>query len=166
MVSSPLASARSSRAVAARILRFKWAFFSGIVMFLAVHWVDAWFVHHGLRRDATLLDNFLLAVLVMALVVAQQLRHERELERHRQLMEIVAEMNHHTRNALQVIVSRSVLSMPDASAIEEIRQAVARIDWCLREILPNADEVMAKQPVSPPAASRSHEVARFRRQGQ
>lgn len=64
-------------------------------------------------------------------------------------MGIIADMNHHTRNALQVIVSRSVLSMADSAAIEDIRQAVGRIDWCLREILPGADETTALKPAAP-----------------
>jgi hypothetical protein len=126
-------------------LRFKWAAFSAIVIFVALYWVDAWFAHHGLRRDATLLDNLLLSVLVLALGIGQQLRHERELKRHRQLMGIIGDMNHHTRNALQVIVSRSVLSMADSNAVEDIRQAVKRIDWCLREILPNIDATTASK---------------------
>lgn len=127
-------------------LRFKWAVFSAVVIFVAVYWIDAWLAHHGLRRDATLLDNFLLSGLVLALGIAQQLRHERQLQRHRQLMAVIADMNHHTRNALQVIVSRSALSIADSEAIGDIQQAVRRIDWCLREVLPNADETTLRQP--------------------
>ena len=139
------ASDRNPRRVLRAELRFKWAVFTAAVIFAAVYWIDAWLAHHGLRRDAPLLDNFLLSALVFALGIAQQLRHEHELKRHRQLMRIIADMNHHTRNALQVIVSHSVLAITDASAIEEIRQAVRRIDWCLREILPSADEATRKR---------------------
>ena len=126
--------------------RFKWAAFSAIVIFGAVYWVDAWLAHHGLRPEATLLDNFLLSTLVFGLGIAQQLEQERRLKRQRQLMGIIADMNHHARNALQVILSHSVLSMADSKALEEIQQAVRRIDWCLREILPKADETGASQP--------------------
>ena len=148
MVFQPHSSASDHRArrVLTAALRFKWAVFSAIVIFVAVYWIDAWLAHHGLRRDVPLLDNFLLSALVFALGVAQQLRHERELKRQLQLMGIIADMNHHTRNALQVIVSHSVMSMTDASAIEEIRQAVRRIDWCLREILPGANGTPASKP--------------------
>ncbi len=134
-----------ARGSLAGALRFRWAAVSAIVTFIGVYWIDAWFFRHGLRRDATLLDNFLLSGLVLALGVAQQLRHERELKRHRQLMGVIADMNHHTRNALQVIVSRSVLSIADSAAIGDIQQAVRRIDWCLREVLPNAEETTARQ---------------------
>jgi len=156
---------RTERHLLAAALRFKWAAFSAVVVFVAVYWLDAWFVRHGLRRDAPLVDNILLSGLVLALGIAQQLRHERQLKRHRQLMGIIAEMNHHTRNALQVIVSRSVLSMADSSALEDIRQAVRRIDWCLREVLPNADETEARKP-SVPESPRHDRMARFRRPAQ
>jgi len=145
---SPSASDRAPRRLFAAALRFKWAAFSAMLIFVAVYWIDAWLSHHGLRRDATLLDNCLLSALVLALGIAEQLRHERQLKRHRQLMGIIADMNHHTRNALQVIVSRSVLSMADSNAIEDISQAVGRIDWCLREVLPNADEAAPKRPTA------------------
>jgi hypothetical protein len=155
----PPNSDRTTRHPLAAALRFKWAAFSAVVIFAAVYWIDAWLFRRGLRRDATLLDNFLLSGLVLALGIVQQLRQERALKRQRQLMSIVADMNHHTRNALQVIVSRSVLSMADASAIEDIRQAVGRIDWCLREILPNADETTARRP-GEPQSPRSNGIAR------
>jgi hypothetical protein len=119
------------------------------VIFVAVYWIDAWFAHHGLRPEATLLDDCLLSALAFVLGVTQQLRHDRELERHRQFMGMIADMNHHTRNALQVIVSRSVLSMADSNAVEDIRQAVKRIDWCLREILPNADATTTSRAGAP-----------------
>jgi hypothetical protein len=146
----------------AGVLRFKWAAFSAIVIFIGVYWIDAWFFRHGLRRDATLLDNFLLSGLVLALGIAQQLRHERELKRHRQLMGVIADMNHHTRNALQVIVSRSVLSIADSAAIGDIQQAVRRIDWCLREVLPNAEETTARQTLKSESVP-NHRVVRSHR---
>jgi signal transduction histidine kinase len=160
----PFVSESKVSTLLGRALRLKWAAFSAVVIFAAVYWVDAWLVHHGLRRDVTLLDDLLLSALVFALVIAQQLRHERELERQRQLMKIVADMNHHIRNALQVIVSRSVLSMADSAAVDDIRQAVRRIDWCLREVLPNAGESPTRKPPLaepvPQNAARSHRSGR------
>jgi hypothetical protein len=43
-------------------------------------------------------------------------------------------MNHHIRNALQVIRYASYLQ-PEKSQIEEVENAINRIDWALREIL-------------------------------
>jgi hypothetical protein len=146
---------RRVRSLLADALRFKWAAFSALVIFVAVYWIDAWFAQHGLRRDATRLDDLLLSALVFALGTAQQLRHERELKRQRKLLDVIADMNHHTRNALQVIVSRSALSMADANAVEDIRQAVGRIDWCLREVLPKADATNASR-AGVPEVPRKH----------
>ena len=54
-----------------------------------------------------------------------------------QNMRTIAELNHHIRNALQVIRyaggSKTTL---DASQLQLINEAVARIDWALREVLP------------------------------
>jgi len=146
----------------AGVLRFKWAAFSAVVVFAAMYWIDAWLARHGLRPEATFLDNFLLSGLVLALGIAQQLRYERQLKRHHLLMGIIADMNHHTRNALQVIVSRSFQSINDSKAIEEIRQAVQRIDWCLREILPNAGEPMPRKPPAAQSLPDDYVVRRHR----
>lgn len=77
-------------------------------------------------------------------------------------MGVIADMNHHTRNALQVIVSRSVLSIADSAAIGDIQQAVRRIDWCLREILPNAEETTARQTLKSESLP-NHRVVRSHR---
>ncbi len=139
------------------LLRFKWAAFSAVIVFAALYSLDAWLSHHGWRRELRFVDNFLLAGLVFVLGVTEQIRHERELQRHRKTISTIADMNHHTRNALQVIVNRSSQSIADSQAIEDIRQAVARIDWCLREVLPNTEEpAPGKRPV---AASSSAKAA-------
>ncbi len=137
-----------ARSTSGNLLRFKWAAFSAVVVFVVLYSLDVWLSHHGWRHELRFFDNFLLAGLVFVLAISQQIRHERELQRHRKTMATIADMNHHTRNALQVIVNRSAQSIADAQAIEDIRQAVARIDWCLREVLPNTEEpVSAKRPV-------------------
>jgi len=125
---------------AAPAFRYAWAIGSAVIAFAAMLVIDWLFSRLGLRREETLIDNFVLSVLVFILVLAQQLRHERELERNQKLLGVIAEMNHHTRNALQVIVGRSALSIADANAIAEIREAVKRIEWSLREVLPGVRE--------------------------
>ena len=151
---SDVASSTRGRAASgfvSRAVRFKWAACSAIVTFAAVYWIDVWMVHHGLRRDVTLLDDFLLSSLVLGLGIAQQLRHERQLERQRQLVGVIADMNHYTRNALQVIVSRSALSIADSAAVEDIQGAVQKIDWCLREILPDAEGPKTRKASTSPS---------------
>jgi hypothetical protein len=71
-------------------------------------------------------------------VLYQFLGNERnKQEMMQQRMHTIADLNHHIRNALQVIRytggSRSTL---DASQLQVINEAVAGIDWALCEVLP------------------------------
>jgi len=50
-------------------------------------------------------------------------------------MQVIAEMNHHIRNALAPI-SLSVDAIENQQLIRVISDGVERIDWALREILP------------------------------
>jgi signal transduction histidine kinase len=62
---------------------------------------------------------------------------ERASERRRLVHErlhMIAEMNHHIRNALTVI-QMSARSSQDEEAIKRIDEEIARIEWVLREIL-------------------------------
>ena len=52
----------------------------------------------------------------------------------RQKLEVIADMNHHVRNALQVI-SLSTHG-GDQQEIVAVRESVNRIQWALRELLP------------------------------
>ena len=50
-------------------------------------------------------------------------------------LKTIADMNHHIRNALQTI-QFSAYSTQDQQTIAEISEAVDRIQWALREVLP------------------------------
>ena len=50
-------------------------------------------------------------------------------------MQVISDMNHHIRNALEVI-SISAYTTHDERALRLITDAVQRIEWTLREILP------------------------------
>ena len=53
----------------------------------------------------------------------------------RQRVEVIANMNHHVRNALQVIEFNSY-STSDQEKFGAIKSSVNRIQWALRELLP------------------------------
>jgi hypothetical protein len=62
-------------------------------------------------------------------------------QRRRQVLTRLAsidEMNHHVRNALQVISFNARVSS-DESQLTEIREAVQRINWTLRVVLPKLE---------------------------
>ena len=50
-------------------------------------------------------------------------------------LKMIADINHHIRNALQSI-QLSAYSTKDQQAISDISEAVERIQWALREVLP------------------------------
>jgi hypothetical protein len=53
-----------------------------------------------------------------------------------QRLRTIAEMNHHIRNSLQVI-TYATATQKNAESMEMIRNSVERIEWALREVLPN-----------------------------
>lgn len=57
-------------------------------------------------------------------------------------LKTIADMNHHIRNALQTI-QFSAYSTKDQQTIAEISDAVERIQWALREVLPGKATVTA-----------------------
>ncbi len=64
------------------------------------------------------------------------LQYERERRaRLRQRIEVIADMNHHVRNALQVI-SLTAYSTADKEQLEAVQVSMERIQWALKEILP------------------------------
>lgn len=86
----------------------------------------------GINLEATLLDEFLLG-LVMGIVVCIiydffRRRYERKLQA------AVDELNHHVRNSLQVILNQQELC-PHCHP-SDTAQAMKRVDWALKEVLP------------------------------
>jgi signal transduction histidine kinase len=104
-------------------------------MFGAVYLVDDLLAKAGLHAEATCLDDVLLALAVGVLVFFLEQQHEHRLSEQRNRARIIAQMNHHIRNALQVIVCRTSLEDLNSQELEDIKSAVDRIDWALREIL-------------------------------
>ncbi|HET8667411.1 MAG TPA: hypothetical protein VFM10_05480 [Terriglobales bacterium] len=72
-----------------------------------------------------------------ALKLMNEAYRRREMVRHR--IEVIAETNHHIRNALELI-QFSAQTTQDQRVIENISTAVDRIQWVLRELLGDATE--------------------------
>lgn len=119
---------------------------AGVGMFGAVYLVEHVLSGMGLQGSGTILDDMLLG-LFAAIGLFFLLRHldvSRELRRRQQYAVIISELNHHIRNALQVILSRADLAIHSLPELEDIIAAVNRIDWALREILPRG--AVASEP--------------------
>ena len=70
-------------------------------------------------------------------------------------LQIIGEMNHHVRNALQVL-SYGAMQQQDENTRKAMQESVTRIDWALREILPSDDSTRlpAQRSMERHAASR------------
>jgi 1,2-phenylacetyl-CoA epoxidase catalytic subunit len=77
----------------------------------------------------------LIGALVAQLVLLYQQRQMQAQAR----VQRIAEMNHHVRNALQVIAYWS-LADKEKRQVELLQDAVNRIQWALREVLPRDDD--------------------------
>jgi hypothetical protein len=85
-----------------------------------------------LRESQRILDDILGAILAGLLVFwYAKVRTDYIAQR----LHTIALMNHHVRNALQVITSANYIR-PEAEQVTQIKDAVQRIDWALREVLP------------------------------
>jgi hypothetical protein len=107
------------------------------------------------RRGLVLASSSIIGA-VAGWLLYQLLRNERHKQQMvQQRMRTIADLNHHIRDALHVIRytggSRSTL---DASQLQLINEAVARIDWALCEVLPKYSRPMVGEASSNQADSR------------
>lgn len=93
------------------------------------------------RLGMLILSNFATGLFAGGLFyqLAREEKAHRELMRAR--MTTIAELNHHIRNALQVIKFWGAQQRPalDAMQLQLINDSVDRIEWALREVLPQYD---------------------------
>lgn len=78
----------------------------------------------------------------------------RNIQNHRRMLqarlEVIADMNHHIRNALQVLSYGAALHENDRET-EMMREAIGRIQWALREVLPGyvPERHIPREPAPP-----------------
>jgi signal transduction histidine kinase len=106
------------------------------VVFLISAVLDWTLIREHESRRAVIEMSDALSGLIAGALVFRLLQYERERRRQiRQRLETIGDMNHHIRNALQVI-SGTAYSAADKEQLAAIRESVGRIQWALREILP------------------------------
>jgi ABC-type multidrug transport system fused ATPase/permease subunit len=86
-------------------------------------------------RDLLFLSDFLVGLVAAILVFVMSEFENRKRKAVAERLKVIAEMNHHIRNALQVIAYQSSFR-EDKKEIGSIDDAVNRISWALRELLP------------------------------
>jgi hypothetical protein len=100
----------------------------------------------GVGGVPALIDDLLVGIVAGAMVFAYE-RHQHKLVLAR--MRVIAEMNHHVRNALQPILYSPFLQ-EQAEQVRTIQEGTRRIEWALREVLPGEAE-----PAPPESKSKS-----------
>ena len=119
---------------------------------------DLWLQQHTASRAVAILDDALVGIGVGLVVLLYERRNRRNMIRK---LEVIRLMNHHVRNSLQVISFAA--STPQREEITtQVRDAVERIEWALREVLPGQKEDISGlsfPPQSKDAASKPRIVA-------
>lgn len=96
------------------------------------------------RRDLLFFSDFLVGCVAAGLVYVLALLNEQKSRFITGRLKVIAEMNHHIRNALQVISFYSWAATNDKE-VASIKEAVARITWALSEVLPQIPTSEADQ---------------------
>lgn len=104
----------------------------GVVFFCLGALFDIILQRRGIGAPAILWGDLLAGLVAGLLVLFYERQRRRELRRQ---LEIICQMNHHVRNALQLI-SYAQSSEDRAEHVQKVRSAIERIDWALREVLP------------------------------
>jgi hypothetical protein len=108
---------------------------------------DVFLVTEGFSRWSLIILSNMLTGSIAGLLFYQYARNERNRrELVRQRMQTIVELNHHIRNALQVIkfwgAQHQNCSLDDAQ-VQLMKDSVDRIEWALREVLPRYPESAA-----------------------
>ena len=107
-------------------------FLGGFSVFALGVFLDRVLAHFGIDGIAAVIDDLLIGIVAGVLVFGYELHRYNAMLRQ---MRIIAEMNHHIRNALQPILYSAYLK-EQTQQIRMIEQGTERIQWALREILP------------------------------
>ena len=101
-----------------------------VLLFLVL--TDQLSAYYGLAESQRIVDDTCGAVIAGLLIYRIERNRTKYLNEKLKTIEL---MNHHVRNALQVIVDSAYLH-GHSQQLEVIQKSVKRIDWALREILP------------------------------
>jgi signal transduction histidine kinase len=116
----------------------------GVVSFLATELMHYVLVPDLGRHQERLLAEGLSAFIVSCLIAKLANINRRQQRLTMARMQVIAEMNHHIRNALTSI-SLSAHVTENQQLIRVISEGVERIDWALREILPREAPLREEQ---------------------
>src|SRR5947209_20513881 len=130
----------------------------GVVVSALGFGLDLLLVKEGLPRAGMMIFSNTLTGLIAGWLFysfAQHERHRHELVRER--MHTIAELNHHIRNALQVIKYwGGSQSHVDSMQLQLINESVTRIQWALGDVLPRYPAAPASTTPPPESPHPGH----------
>jgi len=112
------------------------SFALGFCVFSLGGMVASWLTLRNVHGFLAFTDNVLTGIAAGLLVLLYERWRQHEAEKKLQTIRL---MNHHVRNALQVIYAAS--DSLDGSKQRSVQEAVRRIEWALREVLPGEIEL-------------------------
>jgi hypothetical protein len=113
------------------------SFAVGFCVFSLGSGLEAWLSLHNVHGFLAFVDNVLTGIAAGLLVLLYERRRQRDVEKKLRTIRL---MNHHVRNALQVISAASD-SLNGTVQPSTVQGAVRRIEWALREVLPGEGEL-------------------------
>jgi HAMP domain-containing protein len=107
-----------------------------LLVALAGYILDRLLRYEGMPgRSLLILSDLLVGLVAATLVFIIGKYHEQQDKLVSARLKVIADMNHHIRNALQVIALQTHF-VKNEQEIGAMQQAVRRITWALREVLP------------------------------
>jgi 4-amino-4-deoxy-L-arabinose transferase-like glycosyltransferase len=106
--------------------------FAGIAVFALRALPDLWLQQNGRSLSAALMADVLVGLAAGVVVFFCEWQERRNMIRR---LEVIRLMNHHVRNSLQVI-SAANSALQRGELATKVEEAVERIEWTLREVLP------------------------------
>ena len=91
----------------------------------------AWLTLHNVHGFLAFLDNFVAGLAAGLMVLFYERWRQREVDKKLRTIRL---MNHHVRNALQIMSASC--SVDGTEQPKRCQDAVRRIEWALREVLP------------------------------
>ncbi len=110
----------------------------GVLMFFGSVAFDYMLLQHRETPAAILVSNGLVALLAAALVFTLLSYGRQQRRRVVERLETLNEVNHHIRNALQSLAFAAG-GLQDRKEGPAISEAISRIQWALREVLPKVE---------------------------
>jgi len=117
----------------------------GFVFFFLGSVSDVWLQQHVASRSTAIMDDALVGLGAGLLVLLYERRQRQNIIRK---LEVIRMMNHHVRNSLQVISYAASVPRQEELA-NKVRDAVERIEWALREVLPGQREDISNLSFTP-----------------